>query len=54
MEGVNPRNEGQAMGRSRHNKLVFFDGDGLALKGSLVQVHVEEVRAYTLIGRRVD
>jgi tRNA-2-methylthio-N6-dimethylallyladenosine synthase len=54
VEGMNPRDARQAMGRSRHNKLVFFDGDGQALKGSLVQVRVEEVRAYTLIGRRVD
>ncbi|GAB4824102.1 hypothetical protein N2152v2_011148 [Parachlorella kessleri] len=54
VEGVNPRNEQQAMGRSRHNKLVFFDGNGAALKGTLVQVHVDEVRAYSLIGHRVD
>lgn len=38
MEGVNPRNPAQAMGRSRHNKLVYFDGDGVALRGALVQV----------------
>ena len=37
---MNPRNPDQAMGRSRHNKLVFFDGDGTALKGSLVQVRL--------------
>lgn len=38
MEGPNPRSERQAVGRSRHNKLVYFDGDGQALKGQLVQV----------------
>lgn len=54
VEGPNPKAEGQAMGRSRHNKLVFFPGDGAALKGQLVQVQVEEVRAYSLLGRRVD
>jgi len=40
------------VGRSRHNKLVFFDGDGAALAGSLVTVLVERVHAYTLFGRR--
>lgn len=54
MEGPNPRDPGQAMGRTRHNKVTFFPGDGQALKGRLVMVRVEEVRAYTLIGRLVD
>ncbi len=54
VEGPNPKAEGQAMGRSRHNKLVFFPGDGAKLKGQVVQVHVDEVRAYSLIGRHVD
>eukprot|EP00466_Bigelowiella_natans_P000171 jgi/Bigna1/56990/fgenesh1_pm.1_\ len=53
VEGVNPRNAEQAFGRSRHNKLVYFDGDGDALKGQLVNVKIEEVRAYTLIGEMV-
>ena len=51
---MNPRNGQQAMGRSRHNKLVFFDDDGAALRGTLVHVHVDEVRAYSLIGHRAD
>lgn len=38
VEGPNPRDPGQAMGRTRHNKLAFFPGDGQALKGRLVQV----------------
>lgn len=50
VEGVNPKDATQAMGRSRHNKLVFFPGDGRQLKGSLVQVAVDEIRAYTLTG----
>eukprot|EP00887_Chlorella_sp_A99_P004685 scaffold4.g4685.t1 len=54
VEGPNPRDPGQAMGRTRQNKLAFFPGDGTALKGRLVTVQVEHVRAYTLIGRRVD
>jgi tRNA-2-methylthio-N6-dimethylallyladenosine synthase len=53
VEGPNPRDPGQAVGRTRHNKLTFFDGDGAALKGRLVQVEITEVRAYTLVGRLV-
>jgi len=52
VEGDNPKAAGQAVGRSRHNKLVFFDGDGAALAGELVTVLVERVHAYTLFGRR--
>ena len=43
VEGPNPRGEdgiGTAFGRSRHNKLVFFDADGDALRGQLVTVRV--------------
>lgn len=54
VEGPNPRAEGQAMGRTRHNKVIFFAGDGAQLKGQLVQVEVQQVRAYTLVGRRAD
>lgn len=57
MEGPNPRGEdglGTAFGRSRHNKLVFFDADGEALRGQLVTVHVDTVHAYTLYGTLVD
>ncbi|KAK9835384.1 hypothetical protein WJX81_006219 [Elliptochloris bilobata] len=53
VEGPNPKVAGQAMGRSRHNKLVFFDGDGGALTGELVTVFVDRVHAYSLFGRRV-
>lgn len=54
VEGPNPRDPGQAFGRTRHNKLTFFPGDGHALKAQVVRVHVNEVRAYTLFGTRVD
>ena len=53
VEGPNPKATGQAMGRSRHNKLVFFDGDNAALTGELVTVFIERVHAYSLFGRRV-
>jgi len=41
---------GSAFGRSRHNKLVFFDGDGEDLQGSTVTVRVDRVHAYSLFG----
>ena len=54
MEGPNPRDPSQAMGRTRHNKLCFFPGSGPELKGTVVNVQVEEVRAYTLSGSIVS
>ena len=53
VEGPNPRDPGQACGRTEHNKVTFFPGDGAALKGRVVAVRIEEVRAYTLIGALV-
>lgn len=44
----------QAVGRTRHNKLCYFLGDGVKLKGQLVNVHVDRVHAYTLYGRLID
>lgn len=44
----------QAVGRTRHNKLCYFPGDGAKLKGQLVHVHVDRVHAYTLYGRLLD
>ncbi|GAB5358863.1 hypothetical protein AAMO2058_000495500 [Amorphochlora amoebiformis] len=51
VEGVNPRNPDQAFGRSRHNKIVYFEGNGEELKGKLVSIKIDEVRAYTLFGK---
>lgn len=53
VEGPNPKDPNQAYGRSRHNKLVFFDGNGAELRGKLVDVHVNECRAYSLFGKMV-
>lgn len=53
VEGVNPRNPAEAMGRTSHNKLCFFPGEGALLKGRMVMVHIEEVRAYSLFGKIV-
>lgn len=50
VEGPNGRDDSQAMGRTRHNKVIFFNGDGNELKGKIVMVKVDTVRAYTLYG----
>lgn len=54
VEGENPRDATQVMGRTRHNKLAFFPGKGDTLKGTVVYFKVEEVRAYTLFGQMVE
>ena len=54
MEGPNPKNRTyEAVGRNSQNKPVFFPGDGLQLKGKLVDVHIDYVHAYTLFGHMV-
>jgi tRNA-2-methylthio-N6-dimethylallyladenosine synthase len=53
VEGPNPKNSSDAVGRNRQNKLVFFPGDGERLKGQVVTVHVDRVHAYTLFGKQV-
>lgn len=53
MEGPNPKESGQAMGRNRQNKPIFFPGDGAKMKGQVVTVHVDRVHAYTLFGRQL-
>lgn len=42
-----------AMGRLRHNKIVYFDGDGAALRGQLVHVRIDHANAYALYGELV-
>ena len=54
VEGINPKNRQQAYGRIRHNRLVYFDGDGAELKGRLVMVEVSECNAYSLFGKMVE
>ena len=56
VEGPNPRDPLQAMGRTRHNKLAFFPSviPPSVLKGQLVHMHVEQVRAFTLYGHLVE
>ncbi len=50
VEGPNPKKSDEAVGRNSQNKLVFFPGDGLQLKGKLLDVQIDYVHAYTLFG----
>lgn len=54
VEGPNPKDARQAFGRTRHNKLAYFDGDGEALRGRLARVRIERANAYSLFGTLVD
>ncbi len=58
VEGANPRDAEQAMGRTRTNRLTFFParrGDGSAVQpGELVTVRIETIRAFSLSGQLVD
>ncbi|MGY2837530.1 tRNA (N6-isopentenyl adenosine(37)-C2)-methylthiotransferase MiaB [Thermostichus sp. MS-CIW-41] len=53
VEGPNPKNPRQAMGRTRGNRLVFFEGDPEQLQGSLVPVRITATRAFSLTGEAV-
>jgi len=54
VERPNPKEpDTMMMGRSRHNKVVFFAG-GPELKGKLVHVKVDRCNAYSLFGSIVD
>jgi tRNA-2-methylthio-N6-dimethylallyladenosine synthase len=55
VEGTNPKNPEQMMGRTRTNRLTFFpaqrsDGHTIA-PGELVTVQIEDVRAFSLSGK---
>ncbi|MFM7648890.1 MAG: tRNA (N6-isopentenyl adenosine(37)-C2)-methylthiotransferase MiaB [Cyanobium sp.] len=55
VEGPNPRDPAQVMGRTRTNRLTFFPGQRPAGSpidpGALVNVRIEEVRAFSLSGK---
>ena len=55
VEGTNPKDPQQVMGRTRTNRLTFFPGqrtDGRSIKpGELVTVQIEGVRAFSLSGK---
>jgi tRNA-2-methylthio-N6-dimethylallyladenosine synthase len=54
VEGTNPKDATQVMGRTRTNRLTFFPGQrpdgGRWNPGDLVPVRIEEVRAFSLSG----
>ena len=58
VEGANPRDGEQAMGRTRTNRLTFFPAqraDGSPVRpGDLVTVKIDTVRAFSLSGSLVD
>ncbi|MEB3333470.1 MAG: MiaB/RimO family radical SAM methylthiotransferase, partial [Cyanobacteriota bacterium] len=58
VEGVNPRDPAQVMGRTRTNRLTFFpasDGRGVSHQpGDLVRVRIDTVRAFSLGGQTPD
>ena len=50
VEDQNSKDASQVMGRTRGNRLTFFNGNIAELKGELVQVKITEVRAFSLTG----
>jgi tRNA-2-methylthio-N6-dimethylallyladenosine synthase len=57
VEGGNPRDPEQVMGRTRTNRLTFFPArrpDGTAIvPGDLVEVRIDTVRSFSLSGSLV-
>ncbi len=54
VEDQNLKDPTQVMGRTRGNRLTFFQGDIQALKGQLVKVKITEVRAFSLTGEPIE
>ena len=50
VEAVNPKNPHQVMGRTRGNRLTFFEGNLDDIKGQLIKVKITEVRPFSLTG----
>jgi tRNA-2-methylthio-N6-dimethylallyladenosine synthase len=53
VEGRNPRNNDQVMGRTRQSRQVFFNGNIEELKGRLVDVNIVEARTWSLVGEAI-
>jgi len=51
VEGRNPKNGDEVMGRTRQGRQVFFPGDIDALNGEMVMVNILEARTWSLVGR---
>ena len=50
VEGKNTKSLDQVMGRTRGNRLTFFEGDYEKLKGKSLKVEITEVRPFSLTG----
>ncbi|NEO83127.1 MAG: tRNA (N6-isopentenyl adenosine(37)-C2)-methylthiotransferase MiaB [Spirulina sp. SIO3F2] len=50
VEGQNPKDPSQVMGRTRGNRLVFFPGAIAQLQGQIIDVEITQVRAFSLTG----
>ncbi|UCJ11996.1 MAG: tRNA (N6-isopentenyl adenosine(37)-C2)-methylthiotransferase MiaB [Phormidium sp. PBR-2020] len=51
VEEQNPKDPTQVMGRTRGNRLTFFEGNLEELKGKTLSVEISEVRPFSLTGR---
>ncbi|WP_204105903.1 MULTISPECIES: tRNA (N6-isopentenyl adenosine(37)-C2)-methylthiotransferase MiaB [Spirulina sp. CCY15215] len=54
VEDRNLKHPSQVMGRTRGNRLTFFEGNIEELKGAIVRVKITEIRAFSLTGELVD
>lgn len=54
VEDQNPKDPQQVMGRTRGNRLTFFNGNIEQLKGQLVTVKITEIRAFSLTGEPIE
>jgi tRNA-2-methylthio-N6-dimethylallyladenosine synthase len=53
VEDQNPKEPTQVMGRTRGNRLTFFDGDINQLKGQTIPIRITTARAFSLTGEPV-
>lgn len=54
VEDQNPKDPHQVMGRTRGNRLTFFNGNIEQLKGQLLTVKITEVRPFSLTGEPIQ
>jgi len=54
VEEQNSKDPTQVMGRTRGNRLTFFEGNIEQLRGQLVSVQITEFRAFSLTGKQID
>ena len=54
VEGQNPKDPTQLLGRTRTNRLTFFPGKLEELKGKIVKVKINETRAFSITGELIE